>query len=334
MKTIRTIGMVILIIIIFLLVISLFLPKIIRVERSVVIQAPVETIFGQVNTLKNWENWSARFKMDTAVHSKYSGAASGEGAVYEWKSGKPKVGEGKITITRSVPFDSISTEILFSKNMKTAGSFIFKKADGGTKVSWLLEENAGNNPIQKIIGLFMGKIVGPDIEKGLAGLKNYCEKQVGSTEYEVEEIRVNRELYVSISEKCNMKNMKQVIEKIYGKLMEFTTKNGIKCIGPPFSIYHGNPNDTVWILEAGFPVDKKLANAGEIEFKEFTEGNALTTMHIGPYSKVGPAYEAIMKFAAKNNKKIIGSPRESYLNDPMEVKDSTKFQTRIYFPVE
>lgn len=334
MKTLRIIGIVLLVIIILLLVISLFLPDKFIIERSVTIKAPMETVFEQVNCYKNWEKWSPWHKMDTTMKIKYSGSSSGTGCTFEWKSNNPKVGEGKMTIINSIPFDSIINEMDFMENGKALSKFIFIKEDSGIKVTWKLEQVRRNNPIEKIMGAVMKKMVGNHFERGLKELKDFCEKIPVEPMYKVEEIKINKQLYISISQQCSMKGIKAVIGKIYTDLAKFMEDKGIKCMGAPFSIYHGNPGDTVFIMEAGFPVDKKTGTAGNIKFGEIKEGNVLTTLHVGPYSGIAQAYEAIMKYIQVNNKKITGSPWEAYLNDPMVVKDSTKFETRVYFPVE
>jgi len=44
--------------------------------------------------------------------------------------------------------------------------------------------------------------------------------------------------------------------------------------------------------------------------------------------------EALKKFIATNNKKIIGAPWEVYVNHPMVEKDTAKWQTDVYFPID
>ena len=47
---------------------------------------PVEVIFEEVNSLKNWEDWSPWNQMATDMATTYSGPSSGEGAKSSWSS--------------------------------------------------------------------------------------------------------------------------------------------------------------------------------------------------------------------------------------------------------
>jgi hypothetical protein len=65
-------------------------PDTFRVERAATIKAPPEKIFALISDLHGWGSWSPWEKMDPAMKTTYSGAASGKGAVYKWEgSGKP-----------------------------------------------------------------------------------------------------------------------------------------------------------------------------------------------------------------------------------------------------
>src|ERR1700744_3111869 len=94
------------IILISLLAIGIFLgivalrPSDFRVTRSASIAAPQSVVFEQFNDLHKWNEWSPWAKMDPDSKITYSGPGSGQGASFSWAGGK-KVGEGRMTITRS-----------------------------------------------------------------------------------------------------------------------------------------------------------------------------------------------------------------------------------------
>ena len=81
---------------VFWLIISAFLPSHVKFERSAVINAPPETVFQQVNTLKNWEKWSYWHQSDPEQKIAYSGPPAGTGASYAWDGEKTK--QGTLTI--------------------------------------------------------------------------------------------------------------------------------------------------------------------------------------------------------------------------------------------
>jgi hypothetical protein len=171
MKIFKTIGIVLLSVIVLLLVISFFLPSQVHVERSRVIAAKPDAVFVQVNNLKNWFNWMPWNKKDPNMQVTWSDVTEGPGAKYSWASSHSEVGNGSVTISKSDPNKLVSTELDFMENGKASGDFIFEETAEGTKVTWTMDSDMGMNPVFKFLGLFMDGMVGPDFEQGLATLE-------------------------------------------------------------------------------------------------------------------------------------------------------------------
>jgi len=171
MKVLRPIliGVVGLVALVF--IVGMLLPRHVHVERSLTMNVASDVAFEQVNNLKNWDNWSPWAKIDPNTKWVYSDNPSGKDAWYSWKSNHKNVGNGKLAIVESVANQSIATKIDFEGQGTGKGNWTFEKTDGGTKVTWGMESDMTNNPIGKIMGLFMDGMLGPDFEKGLASMK-------------------------------------------------------------------------------------------------------------------------------------------------------------------
>lgn len=150
MKALKVIGIILLILIGLPLIISLFLPSKVHVERSKVIEAPSEVVFQQVNTLKNWEEWSPWHEIDLEMKLMYDGPTAGEGASYSWTSKHDRVGNGKVTILKSVPYDTILIDMDFMENGKAKGSYYFERQPRGVKVTWGMDSEL-TNPLMKCL---------------------------------------------------------------------------------------------------------------------------------------------------------------------------------------
>ena len=171
MKTLKKIGIGLLVVIVLLVIVSFFLPSKVVVARSMVIKAPQEVVFNQVNTLKNWPNWMPWIKMDPNMKLTYDGPASGTGAKYSWSSEKHDVGHGSLTITASTPNTEIDNAMAFEGRGNSTSDFKFEAADGGTKVTWSMESDMGMNPIGRYMGLMMDGMLGKTFEEGLGNLE-------------------------------------------------------------------------------------------------------------------------------------------------------------------
>lgn len=171
MRTLKIIGITLVGIIVLAVLIAYLLPRHLHVERSAVITASPEVVFEQVNVLKNWEKWSPWHRIDPEMEIIYTGPESGEGAVYAWSSADPSAGQGKLTITESIPHSLITTEIDFVDQGTATSQYTFKPVEDGTLLTWSMDTDMGNNPVARYFGLFMDKLLGKDFEKGLQNIQ-------------------------------------------------------------------------------------------------------------------------------------------------------------------
>ena len=147
-----------------------------HVERAADVKAPPENIVPLINDFHSWGAWSPYEKKDPAMKRTYSGAAAGEGAIYEW-DGNNDVGQGRMEILESTP-SQIRIKLDFMKPFEghNIATFTMKPGGNATNVTWAMD---GPTPfLGKVIGVFMNMdtMIGADFEAGLANLKTLTEK--------------------------------------------------------------------------------------------------------------------------------------------------------------
>ncbi len=146
------------------------------VSRRTRISAPPGRIFPHVNELRNWEAWNPWGKLDSNCRLTYDGPPTGVGASYAW-AGNGKVGEGRNTITESLPNELVRLRLEFVKPMKATNTaeFTFEPDGDETVVTWTM--SGKNNLAGKIFGLFVDcdKMIGGQFESGLAQMKSLVE---------------------------------------------------------------------------------------------------------------------------------------------------------------
>lgn len=171
MKILKVTGIVVLVMVALFFAIASALPSQVHVERSLVIPASSEVVFAQINDLRQWKHWSPWHQKDPQMKVTYEGKLKGVGATYRWESSK--VGNGKLSITESRPFEYIATDLDFLEQGKAVGFYHLTPVTDGTMVTWEFETDMGNNPAAKYLGLLMDRMIGPDFEQGLSNLKKY-----------------------------------------------------------------------------------------------------------------------------------------------------------------
>jgi effector-binding domain-containing protein len=338
MKTLKKILIGIVGLLVLLVIVSFFLPSKVRVERSLVINAAPEVVFNQVNNLKNWEQWSAWDKIDTTMSKKYEGPEMGTNAKFSWDSKNKKVMKGSMTIKNSLPNDSISIELVFGEMTPSMAYFKFVKADNGTKVIWDMDSDLGMNPMHRIFGLFLDKLIGPDFEKGLANMKEIAEKlpppvKIPDDNLKIVTTTVPHQDLLKIHVKCNAKDISKKFGESFQKIGQYAGPLNAKMAGAPLGIYyHWENND--FDFDAAIPLDKKLPGKGEIKYGEIKAGNVVMTNFYGAYDKVGKAHDLIHEWLKANNKKVKGDVWQVYANDPGMVKDTALWLTQVYYPID
>lgn len=341
MKILKGLGFTILILGLIYLVLALFGPSKMHVERSIMIKTNAATVYNEINTIKHWQMWSYWDNIDPNMKSTYEGPESGVGAKHMWTSEHENVGNGSLTIKKSEPTTLIECDLEFEgMGVSTSGWSIKDTADGVMVTAYM---NAETPFLMRGMMLFMDmdKMLGPDFEKTLAGLQKHCET-LGSTEM-VAEIHIEATTVAAmkvllINDSCDDKEIGNKLGACYGEIQEEMAKQGLTQAGDVFAIYNKvdmrADNSMYFWMDVGIPVDKAAKSAGRVTYKELSGGNVVRGDHYGAYEATGVSHEAISKWIEANGKTVTGAPWEVYVTDPGKEPDQSKWLTQIYYPVQ
>jgi effector-binding domain-containing protein len=303
-------------------------------ERSIVINQRPAVIYNYISDLKNFNEWSPFYKMDTTAKYELVNGSTGVGATLQWDSKKSDVGKGKLTLSDLKPDSVVRMTLKMDDNERPGYAYYTINPEGdSTKVTWGMDGDAGPNPLYRIMGAFMGSFMGKIFDQGLKDLKNNVENMETPREFKVEEVDVPAGNYMFVRDSANYKTISSRLGEDYGMIMQACGKQKLQIAGMPFAIYY-TESDTAWAFDAGMPVDKKGKDEGRVKSGEMKAGKAIVVHYFGAYDGVGVAHKTADKYIASNNKKVIGAPWEVYVTDPGLEKDITKLQTDVYYPIE
>jgi uncharacterized protein YndB with AHSA1/START domain len=153
-------------------------PKVFQVERSATIAAPPASVFAVINDFHQFQKWSPWEKLDPNMNRDIGGPDAGVGATYYWK-GNQDAGEGRMTITESVPDSKVAMSLEFIAPFPANNHVEFNLAPAAeaTNVRWSM---SGDCPyMMKVMMVFMDMdaAVGKDFEEGLANLGRVAQEQ-------------------------------------------------------------------------------------------------------------------------------------------------------------
>jgi uncharacterized protein YndB with AHSA1/START domain len=151
-------------------------PDSFRVQRSIVIAAPPEKIFGLIADFARWPDWSPYETKDPAMRREMSAVTAGRGATYAW-AGNSQVGEGRMEIVEAQTPALIRIKLDFLKPFEAhnTATFTLEPRGAETEVTWAMD---GPSPfITKVMGVIcdLDKMIGADFAAGLANLKRRAE---------------------------------------------------------------------------------------------------------------------------------------------------------------
>lgn len=153
-------------------------PRSVTATRSIIINAPKDSVFNQMVHFKNWPNWSPWSRMDTSMKNEFTGNDGQPGSVYHWIGDARKTGEAEIMTTKVTGTEmEFSFKLIKPEAPGTTGALSAIDTAGGTKAT-ISFTNHFDYPWNAII-IFNNydKLMGKDLDNALANLKQVAEKK-------------------------------------------------------------------------------------------------------------------------------------------------------------
>src|SRR5687768_14874946 len=136
MKILKIIGFVLLGLVVLFLIVAIFLPKTIHIERSIVIDKPVNEVYAKVADFKTFGQWSPWLEYEPTAKTSVTGTPGQPGQVWAWE-GK-EIGSGNMTVAEVQENKVVKTKLQFTKPMEdeSVAYWSFEPQENSTKVIW------------------------------------------------------------------------------------------------------------------------------------------------------------------------------------------------------
>lgn len=328
---------------------SLFMPGDKNVERSIVINADVKTVFTLLNNPERMNDWSPWYGIDpdNTTYEFYE-TKTGVDAGYKWVNEKNSdVGTGTLKITKSEPDSLIETELWFEGQGTSWGYYKLEEVEGKTKVTWGLDMKFPL--LGRIFTAFIDfeKILGGQFEEGLNRMKALVEREngtatnngsgTGSGELRMStpEIKMMNEMpFLSVRGKAanNDDAIGAEIGRALGLVSARITETDNAALGRPVTVWHSDMTGDEVEMENGIAVNMDVDDKGEVKMSRTPYGNMLSVVYTGMYQDLQKAHDFMDNFIAENEIEVIGPIWYIYLNDPGEVGYENA-ETEILYPV-
>ena len=305
-----------------------------HVDRSLLIDAPIEKVFAAVVDFKTWSKWSPWLLHEPDARLEFSDDYQAEKGYYRWDG--ERVGSGKLTHISIAPHLTIQQQIEFFRPFKSVSDvcWSFREVDGKTEVHWMM---TGTMPFfLRFFTAMTARMIAQDYDLGLHLLNGYLDARNPHPQ-----IRFCGEQplqgfdYAAQPFRGQLGELKQAMQQTFPALMQ--KAGDLKLIaGAPVTIYHKADTEKMWFeCDMGVPLTSTPAD-GALQVKHFAGGKYYKTECHGDYRFLElawyKAHSQVQMLKLKIDKKR--PSMEVYENDPTSVEDSNQILTSIYLPIK
>ncbi|NTV38769.1 MAG: GyrI-like domain-containing protein [Demequinaceae bacterium] len=148
--------------------------------------------------------------------------------------------------------------------------------------------------------------------------------------YEISIRTIEAQRVVGYRVRTSLADIGQAVGEAFGGAMGAVAGAGATPAGIPYVVYHDMIDEqTEGEIEACIPVAPGAAEGVAVDAPA---AEVVATLHRGPYTDIGLAYEALTAWLAEQGRESVGPPREVYLNDPADTAPE-ELLTEIQFPL-
>ncbi len=136
---------------------------------------------------------------------------------------------------------------------------------------------------------------------------------------------------LSVRVKTSPAELGAVLASIFPRVFAYAAGSGASP-GQPYVRYWGRSAE-VLDIEAGLPVQKALAQKGDIIPGEIGGGSVASLEHVGPYEGLPAVHEKLAAWVKASKQRPQGPSLEIYLTDPGDEPSPERWRTQVLQPL-
>lgn len=339
-----------------LVVIGLFLPATVRVERSVHISASPGHIFETLTTLESFPAWSPWHQADATIAYRAQGPKQGVGASLHWSS--ESIGEGSVRVVQATPGQTVELAASWDGQAPVSMRFQLQPTEQTTQVYWAIDHAYGWNLFARYIGLWQNDRAGPDLERGLIKLKAWVEANPAGSppianeapeptvkgdpalrpstpniEIKIMPVEPIPIAFASGQSSAQPDALAEALGAAYQQVATHLVRHGVALGSPPVAIRRDISREGDNRFEAGLPIgDADVPESETVKLGTTPGGLAVRATHVGPYADLATTYRAVRDFVARQGYQLRGPAWEVYIDDPARVAERD-LRTHVFFSI-
>lgn len=290
--------------------IYIFIPSALTISEPVMLRATERGTLRYLGDAAKWEKWWPGKKESNSRFSY----------------------EEHIYLLPAQSFNPIQLWIQHKQDTVNSSISILPIRTDSVALIWQTELSAGGNPIKKFTSYLHAKKLKSEMEVILSNFRLFIENPDKVYTIRIEVAKVKDTMLVSTKEVSTAYPSISSIYKLIARLKEYIQKEGATETNYPMLNIRPLGDDNFETMVA-IPVNKLLKGNETIFTRRMVAGNILITEVKGGQHRIDKALAELEVYLNDHQRASPAIPFESLITDRSKESDTTKWVTRIYYPV-
>ncbi len=288
----------------------ILIPGTITVNKSTVMGSNLKGLKRILSADKNWHKWMP-------------GTTDEKGLVYN----------NNFYSVTDIAFSSIFITVKHN-NLDTKSSLTFiPVTTDSTKLDWEIQMPTSLNPVKRLQVYLFTRSLQKDIPVLLTNIKRYYSSNANLYDLDIRREIVDDSTMISTFDSTIGYPSTEKIYSLIDKLRAYIgSQQAMVTDSPMLNVF--SKDNSIFFTRVAFPTNKTLPSKGDIVFRKMLYGgNILTAVVKGPPDKAESAIETMENYLSDYEMSSPAIPFYSLVTNRLAERDSTKWTTKIYYPV-
>ena len=249
-----------------------------------------------------------------------------------WPGETPLVFEDRQYTINPLTFDAANMIITNDKDSMSGIIKLYPLSTDSLSIHWEFTKEASANPIQHIKNYFFVKRTRNQLNDIIESMKEFISSPQNLYGFEVEQTTVTDTLLVAIKTSIdhypNTDDVYRLVERLRNYIKQ---SNAEETNVPMLNIL--KIDSTKYQYMVAIPVNKILPGEGEIQMKRMIPGNILVTEIRGGEATIDAAFNSFDNLITDYKRKSPAIPFQLLITNRQEVRDTSRWITKLYYPV-
>lgn len=299
----------------FLVAVYLFIPDKIVVARSIEANVNQKGAYRSVADFANWQHW-----WPDSISTKNGGDTLFESGGFRFN--KPIPG-----------YDRLSIVLEKDKGADSSFLHIFSTGNESLRIEWSASVSTGSNPFNKWRLYQKAKQLGKTLEKILTAMQKHISDVKNLYGLTIKKEKVHTDFLVSMNNSFNRYPTTADIYDMITKIKKYIGQEHAREEDYPM-LHIKVLDSTHFEAQVAIPVDKALPETPVFSLKRMLKnGNIIVAEVSGGKANTDQAMKQLDLYISDHKYYNVALPFLSLVTDRMNESDTSKWVTRIYYPI-